>query len=337
MNVPALRIREIGPNEFRLVWPIFQAVVAGGDVFAQPPDTTFEQARHMWSEPPTRAFVAERDGAVVGSYMLRPNQPGLGSHVANAGYTVSPSARNQGIARTLGEHSLKVAAEAGFAAMQFNFVVATNDTAIRLWTSLGFETVGRVPRAFRHATLGFVDVLIMHRGLTTIRPVTEDDFRILFDQQNDPAANAMAAFAARDWVAFQSHWQKILADPTVVARAILDNGRVAGNVGVWGPPEERLVGYWIGREYWGKGIGTRGLTLVLDELAERPLFAHVAKTNVGSVRVLEKCGFTVIRENRDGDVDEWVMKIGDTPRAGKRPHNAVLDLRTAKSKNASTS
>lgn len=309
MNASELRIREIGPDEFPLVWPIFQAVVAGGDVFAQHPDTSYEAAQRMWSEPPTRAFVAERGGAVVGSYMLRPNQPGLGDHVANAGYLVAPSARRQGVARALGEHSLRTAARSGFAAMQFNFVVATNESAIRLWTSLGFATVGRVPGAFRHTTLGLVDVLIMHRGLTTIRPVTEGDFRVLFDQQNDPLANEMAVFPARDRVAFQAHWRKILADSTVVARAILDNGRVAGNVGVWGPAEERLVGYWIGREYWGKGIATRGLALLLSELPERPLHAHVAKTNVGSVRVLEKCGFTVTGENRDGDVEEWIMTL----------------------------
>jgi ribosomal protein S18 acetylase RimI-like enzyme len=160
-----LAIREIASEEFSLVWPIFRSVVAGGDAFVYPPETTFEDARRFWAAPPTRAFVAERDGAAVGSYMLRPNQPGLGDHVANAGYVVAPEARNQGIARALCEHSLKTAAEAGFAAMQFNFVVATNESAVHLWTSCGFETVGRLPGAFRHATLGTVDVLIMYRRL----------------------------------------------------------------------------------------------------------------------------------------------------------------------------
>lgn len=109
--------------------------------------------------------MGEREGAVVGSYMLRPNQPGLGDHVANAGYVVSPEARNRGIARALCEHSLRTAADAGFVAMQFNFVVATNNSAVHLWTSCGFETVGRLPGAFRHARLGLVDVLIMYRRL----------------------------------------------------------------------------------------------------------------------------------------------------------------------------
>jgi RimJ/RimL family protein N-acetyltransferase len=315
MSVATIRIREIGPDEFRLVWPIFRAVVAGGDAFVQPPGTTFEQARRLWTAPPTRAFVAERDGVVVGSYMLRPNQPGLGDHVANAGYVVAEEARGQGIARALCEHSLIAAARAGFTAMQFNFVVATNESAVHLWTSMGFATVGRLPGAFRHAKLGRVDVLIMHRGLTTIRPVAEEDFRVLYEHQNDPAANEMAAFPPRDWNAFEAHWKRILADPSVVARAVLDNGRVAGNLGVFGPPGERLLGYWIGREHWGKGIATRGLALLLEEISERPLHAHVAKSNAGSIRVLEKNGFKVSGEDRapaptGGDVvDEWVMTL----------------------------
>lgn len=160
-----LHIREITSDEFSLVWPIFRSVVAAGDTFVYPPETPFDEAQRFWTAPPTRAFVAERDGAVVGSYMLRPNQPGLGDHVANAGYVVAPEARNQGIARALCEHSLAKAAEAGFTAMQFNFVVATNASAVHLWTSCGFETVGRLPRAFRHAKLGLVDALVMYRWL----------------------------------------------------------------------------------------------------------------------------------------------------------------------------
>lgn len=165
-----LHIREIIPDEFPLVWPIFQLVVAGGDVFVYGPETTFDEAQRIWTAPPTRAFVAEREGAVVGSYMLRPNQPGLGDHVANAGYVVAPEARNQGIARALCGHSLRTAAEAGFLAMQFNFVVATNESAVHLWTSCGFETVGRLPGAFRHAQLGLVDVRVMYRPLVPAVP-----------------------------------------------------------------------------------------------------------------------------------------------------------------------
>jgi RimJ/RimL family protein N-acetyltransferase len=148
-----------------------------------------------------------------------------------------------------------------------------------------------------------------------LRPVAEKDFPALYEQQADPEANRMAVFPARDWIAFESHWKSILSDTTLVARAIVVDGRVAGNIGVFGPPDERLVGYWIGRAYWGRGIATAGLALLLAEVAERPLHAHVAKTNIGSIRVLEKCGFVVSGESRasagDGgeSVDEWIMRL----------------------------
>lgn len=165
MTDPTPRIREIGPEEFHRVWPIFRAVVSGGDVFAPGPDTTFEDARRFWTAPPARAFVAERGDLVVGSFMLRPNQPGLGDHVANAGYIVAPEARGRGIAEAMCRHSLATARDAGFTAMQFNYVVATNESAVRLWRKCGFEIVGRVPDAFRHQRLGPVDVLVMWRRL----------------------------------------------------------------------------------------------------------------------------------------------------------------------------
>lgn len=160
-----LTIREIGPDEFELVWPIFRAVVAAGDTYAYAPDTPLEEARALWTAPPARCFVAERDGAPIGTYRLKPNQPGLGDHVANAGYMVAPEARGHGIATRLCEHSLDAARTAGFRAMQFNFVVSTNEAAVRLWWRQGFEIVGRVPRAFRHAQQGPTDVLVMFRDL----------------------------------------------------------------------------------------------------------------------------------------------------------------------------
>lgn len=149
----------------------------------------------------------------------------------------------------------------------------------------------------------------------SIRPVLESDLPIFFAQQNDPEANAMAIFPAREREAFDAHWRKILVDPSGVLRAIVEDGRIAGNVVVWGPPDGRLVGYWIGREFWGRGVATRGLALLLEEITERPLFAHVVKSNVGSIRVLEKCGFSAVGENSTpglpgGDlIEEWVMKL----------------------------
>ena len=160
-----LQIREIGADEFDLLWPIFHEVVAAGDTYAYSPDTTFEDAARLWTSDGARCFAAFVDGACIGGYVLRANQTGLGDHVANAGYMVTPAMRGRGIAGRLCTHSLERAREAGFKAMQFNFVASSNDGAVRLWQKHGFEIVGRVPRAFRHARLGLVDVFVMYRGL----------------------------------------------------------------------------------------------------------------------------------------------------------------------------
>lgn len=160
-----LAIREIAADEFAIAWPLFHEVVAAGDTYSYPPGTTFEQAQRLWTSGGARCFVALDDGACVGAYMLRPNQPGLGDHVANAGYMVCPALRGRGIAGAMCEHSLEQARGAGFKAMQFNFVVSSNEGALRLWQKHGFAIVGRVPRAFRHARLGLVDVFVMHRDL----------------------------------------------------------------------------------------------------------------------------------------------------------------------------
>jgi len=161
----ALSIREIGADEFSGAWSIFQKVIAAGDTYSYPPDMRMEQARAMWTTPPSRCFIAESSSEILGLYMLRPNQPGLGDHVANAGYMVSPHARGQGIASAMCEHSLDEARSSGFQAMQFNFVVSTNEGAVRLWQRHGFEIVGRIPGAFRHAAYGPTDVYVMHRML----------------------------------------------------------------------------------------------------------------------------------------------------------------------------
>lgn len=118
-----------------------------------------------WMAPGREVFVAEADGRVVGTYFLRANQLGGGDHVANCAYVTDVALRGRGIARRLGEHSLEEARRCGFLAMQFNFVVSSNEAAVHLWQSLGFEIVGRLPGAFRHPRLGLVDALIMSRRL----------------------------------------------------------------------------------------------------------------------------------------------------------------------------
>ena len=161
----ALILREIGAGEFARAWPVFHAVVAAGDSYSYAPDLSLHEACALWTTPPSRCFLAECDGDVLGCYMLRPNQPGLGDHVANCGYMVAPAARGQGIASRMCEHSFDTARRAGFRAMQYNFVVSSNTGAVRLWQRHGFVIVGTVPAAFRHATLGLTDIHVMHRML----------------------------------------------------------------------------------------------------------------------------------------------------------------------------
>jgi L-amino acid N-acyltransferase YncA len=161
----ALTIRPATDNDRATIWKIFQATVAPGDAFVHAPDISHEDAMGYWFATGTDTFVAEQEGQVIGSYILRPNQPGLGNHIANAGFMVDPRARGLGVGRAMGEHCLIEARRRGYRAMQFNFVIATNESAVRLWRQLGFEIVGTLPGAFRHSQKGFVDVYVMFRLL----------------------------------------------------------------------------------------------------------------------------------------------------------------------------
>lgn len=145
--------------------PIFRDVVSRGDTYVYDPVTTADEAERIWMDPKGWTYVAEVGGEVVGTYLLKPNQPGLGSHVANCGYMVAPEVRARGIGRALCEHSLEEARRLGFLAMQFNFVVSTNERAVRLWRQMGFTIVGTLPQAYRHAERGPVDAFVMHRFL----------------------------------------------------------------------------------------------------------------------------------------------------------------------------
>ncbi len=126
-----------------------------------------------------------------------------------------------------------------------------------------------------------------------LRDVTEVDLPIFFAQQLDPDANQMAGFAARDRATFMAHWTRILGDETITKKTILYDGQVAGNVVSFVQSGKREVGYWLGKECWGKGVATKALAAFLGHVRERPLYAHVAKHNIASLRVLEKCGFTI--------------------------------------------
>ena len=137
---------------------------------------------------------------------------------------------------------------------------------------------------------------------SVLRDVVEADIPVLFEHQRDPEAVRMAAFPARDREAFTAHWQGILANDELIKKTILFDGQVAGNIGIFGRDGKRLVGYWIGREFWGRGLATSALAELLTEETARPLHAYVATSNVGSIRVLEKCGFTFV--SRDTEFDE---------------------------------
>ena len=134
-----------------------------------------------------------------------------------------------------------------------------------------------------------------------LRDVLPDDLTIFFEQQLDTDATRMAGFPSRDRTAFDAHWaNNILGNPAAVTQAVLLDGKVAGYIGSWQQEGVRLVGYWIGKEYWGKGVATKALARFLSIVTERPLHAHVAKHNLASIRVLEKCGFRLEREEQEG-------------------------------------
>lgn len=161
-----MQIREAAAEQDgNAIWAILEPVFAAGETYPLPLEMDRESALAYWFSPGHEVFVAEDNGAVVGTYFLKANQKGGGAHVANCGYMTAPHATGRGVARGMCEHSLRRARERGFRAMQFNFVVSTNERAVRLWQSCGFEIVGRLPRVFDHPTLGFVDAFVMYREL----------------------------------------------------------------------------------------------------------------------------------------------------------------------------
>jgi GNAT superfamily N-acetyltransferase len=160
-----LRIRPASRSDWPVIWEIFRSVIKKGDTYAFSPEIDEESAHRIWFATGAQVFVAEKEGQVAGTFFVKPNQPGLGSHVANAGFMVDPELHGVGIGRVMGEFALAWAQEQGYRAMQFNFVVSTNTGAVALWKKLGFAIIGTIPRGFRHAHLGYVDVYVMYREL----------------------------------------------------------------------------------------------------------------------------------------------------------------------------
>jgi len=160
-----LTVRPFNSTDTEAVWLMLEPVIRAGDVYALPADWDRQQSIAYWLAPAHEVFVVEEDGRVAGSYYLRVNQQGGGAHVANCGYLTAIAERGRGVARAMCAHSLERARERGFRAMQFNFVVSSNERAVRLWQSFGFEIVGRLPEAFLHPQLGYIDALVMFRKL----------------------------------------------------------------------------------------------------------------------------------------------------------------------------
>lgn len=158
-------IREATDGDREAVWDIIWQVIAGGDTYVFAPDTPRDEMLDYWFAADKYVYVVESDGKILGTMWLKANQPGLGSHVANAAYMVSPDAKGKGIGKAMGEFSLEEARRLGFTAMQFNFVVKSNNVAVNLWKGLGFEIIGEIPDAFQHSANGLTNAYVMYRKL----------------------------------------------------------------------------------------------------------------------------------------------------------------------------
>lgn len=161
-----MQIRPATAEDFDAIWPIFEQVVRAGDTYAYPTDMTKREAFHVWMEQPRQTYVCELGHDIAGSYYLKTNAAGPGSHVCNAGFMTGEAYRGRGIASAMCQHAQVEAVAMGYLAMQFNFVASSNEGAVRLWQQQGFDTVGRLPRAFMHPALGLVDALVMFKWLS---------------------------------------------------------------------------------------------------------------------------------------------------------------------------
>jgi GNAT superfamily N-acetyltransferase len=160
-----MRIRPSNSNDSDAIWTILEPMIRAGETYTLPSNMSRQEALAFWHAPGHEVFVAEDEEQILGTYFLQVNQRGGGSHVANCGYVTGSQATGRGVARAMCEHSLEHARSRGFTAMQFNFVVSTNERAVWLWQHLGFAIVGCLPGAFRHPTKGFVDAFVMYRTL----------------------------------------------------------------------------------------------------------------------------------------------------------------------------
>jgi len=160
-----MHIRIARPEDATAIWSIIEPVVRAGETYTLDQDLSEKDALAYWLGPDKETFVTEEDGTILGTYYMRTNQAGGGRHVCNCGFMTSANATGRGVARRMCEHALAHARSRGYRGMQFNFVVSTNERAVRMWQKLGFETIGRLPLAFHHPAHGYVDALVMFRPL----------------------------------------------------------------------------------------------------------------------------------------------------------------------------
>jgi ribosomal protein S18 acetylase RimI-like enzyme len=161
-----MEIRKYRESDWSQVWPIIERVFRSGETYSFSPEITEQEAHKAWIEMPQETYVATSgEGEILGTYYIKPNQPGLGSHVCNCGYIVPEGGRGKGVASRMCEHSQRLALESGFRAMQYNLVVSTNEGAVRLWKKLGFQVVGTLPKAFKSKSAGYVDAFVMYKEL----------------------------------------------------------------------------------------------------------------------------------------------------------------------------
>jgi GNAT superfamily N-acetyltransferase len=162
----SVRVRPASPEtDGDSICSILEPILRGGETYALPRDWSRDEMLAFWFAADHEVFVAEADGVIAGTYFLCPNHLGGGGHVANAGYATAQAAQGKGVARAMCEHSIEYARSRGFRAMQFNFVIATNVRAVKLWQAMGFAIVGTLPLAFAHPTCGYVDAHVMYRSL----------------------------------------------------------------------------------------------------------------------------------------------------------------------------
>ena len=159
------KIRKATIKDYDAVWEIFSKVIQTGDTYVFSPNTPKEKLHKHWFASHMQTYVLEENGEILGTYILKPNQIDLGSHIANASYMVHPNTQGKGIGKKLCEHSLKTAKELGFKAMQFTTVISTNVAAINLWKNYGFTIIGTTPKGFKHQKLGYIDSYIMYKSL----------------------------------------------------------------------------------------------------------------------------------------------------------------------------